>query len=182
MSMRIGQEERPLLNAERPSILRASELSSAAARVKLPASVWGERLWVVLCYLALSGLFFWPSLWYGEVPLPLMNSYVQPDPVWAAHTPASTAGGANRLLGDVSGFYFPYLSFTIDSLRAGQFPLWNPGLFGGMPFFAANQAALLYPINLVAYWFGPHYYWVVAPLLRLLVAGLGTYALARRMN
>jgi hypothetical protein len=170
------------LNADRPSTLRVPELSSALVRVRLPAFARDERFWVALCYLALVVAFFWPSFWSGAVPLPLMNAYVQPDPIWAAQAPTSAAGGANRLLGDVSGFYFPYLSFTIDSLRAGQFPLWNPGLFGGMPFFAANQAALLYPINLIAFWFGPHYYWVVAPLLRLLVAGFGTYALARRLN
>src|SRR5262245_33167357 len=141
------------MNAERPSTLQASELSGALVRVKLPAFVRDERFWVALCYLTLAAVFFWPSFWSGAVPLPLMNPYVQPDPIWAAHAPASAAGGANRLLGDVSGFHFPYLSFTIDSLRAGQLPLWNPGLFGGMPFFAANQAALLYPINLVAFWF-----------------------------
>ena len=170
------------MNAERPTTLRAPQLSGALVRVRLPAFVLDERLWVALCYLALVVLFFWPSFWSGALPLPLMNPYVQPDPIWAAQAPANAVDGANRLLGDVSGFYFPYLSFTIDSLRAGQFPLWNPGLFGGMPFFAANQAALLYPINLVAFWFGPHYYWLVAPLLRLLIAGFGTYALARRMN
>jgi hypothetical protein len=170
------------LNADRPSTLRFPELSSVFVRIRLPAFVRDERLWVALCYLTLVVLFFWPAFWSGALPLPLMNPYVQPDPIWAAQDPVSAAGGANRLLGDVSGFYFPYLSFTIDSLRAGQFPLWNPGLFGGMPFFAANQAALLYPINLVAFWFGPHYYWLVAPLLRLLIAGFGTYALARRMK
>jgi hypothetical protein len=57
------------------------------------------------------------------------------------------------------------LSFSIASLRAGQFPLWNPYLFGRMPFFAANQAALLYPINVLAYWLGPHHFWVAAALL-----------------
>jgi hypothetical protein len=144
--------------------------------------VRSEWLWVTLCYLALALLFFWPALWYGAVPLPLMNPYFQPDPVWAARAPTDAAAGANRLLGDVSGFYYPYLSFTIANMRAGQLPLWNPDLFGGMPFFAANQAALLYPINLICYWFGPNHFWLAAALLRLLVAGGGTYALARRFG
>jgi hypothetical protein len=111
-----------------------------------------------------------------------MNTYAQGDPVWASYAPQTTAPGTNRLLGDISGFYYPYMVFSIDSLRAGQFPLWNPYTFGGIPYFAANQAALLYPVNLVAFWSGPHAYWTVAALLRLLLAGLGTYLLARRLR
>jgi hypothetical protein len=145
----------------------------------VPGRAW---LGVPLCYLALGVLFFWPALWSGAVPLPLTNPYLQPDAVWHAYAPPDAAQGANLLLGDVSGFYYPYMSFTIASLRAGQFPLWNPDLFGGMPYFAANQAALLYPINLICYWLGPHDYWVAAALLRLLVAGCGTYLLARQLG
>src|SRR6266508_2030295 len=40
-----------------------------------------------------------------------------------------------------------------------------------MPYFAANQAALLYPINLLCYALGPHQFWVVAVLVRRLGAG-----------
>ena len=138
-----------------------------------------EWVWVPLCYLVLGLIFCWPAVWLGMVPLPLMNPYVQPDPVWSAFAPPGVAQGANLLLGDVSGFYYPYLVFSIASLRSGIFPLWNPYLFGGVPYFAANQAALLYPINLLCFWLGPHRFWLVAALLRLLIAGCGTYALVR---
>jgi len=155
-------------------------------RERLPRAVravlaWHTLPWAIACYLTLGVCFFWPALWFGAVPLPLLNPYVT-DPVWSAYAPPEVATGTNILLSDLSSFYYPYLVFTIASLRAGQFPLWNPYLFGGMPYFAANQAALLYPINLLCYALGPHQFWVVAALLRLVVAGGGTYLLVRRLG
>jgi Bacterial membrane protein YfhO len=134
------------------------------------------------CYLALSLLYFWPALHTGAVPLPLMNIYLAHDAVWAVPPTPALAGGANRLLGDISGFYYPYLVFAIACLRAGTFPLWNPYLFGGLPFFAANQAAVLYPINLMCYWLGPQQFWVATGILRLVLAGEGMYLLLRRLG
>src|SRR5947207_7929007 len=81
------------------------------------------------CYLALCLLYFWPSVRTDTVPLPLLNAYLVQDPVWPAPRVLPLARGANLLLGDLSGFYYPYLTFTIASLHAGVFPLWNPYLF-----------------------------------------------------
>lgn len=135
-----------------------------------------------LLYLLLAVITLWPALLNGAVPLPLMNAYAQGDPVWSAHAPDSTASGTNMLLGDISGFYYPYVVFSIEQLRLGQFPLWNPDTFGGIPYFAANQAALLYPINLLTFWLGPYQYWAAAALVRLVLAGCGTFLLGRRLG
>ncbi len=53
--------------------------------------------------------------------------------------------------GDLASFLYPVYSFIARSLRAGDFPLWNPYLYGGAPFLADNQSGLLYPINLLAF-------------------------------
>ena len=147
-------------------------------------STWRWPVWCMVGggYFALTLVFFWPSLWYGMAPLPLLNPSIQPDPVWASMPTRDTATGVNLLLGDVSGFYYPYLTFTIATLRAGEFPLWLRGLFGGVPYFASNQAALLYPINLLCYGLGPVHFWVVSAILRLMLAGVGTYLLVRRLG
>ncbi len=143
---------------------------------------WQTLPGALIVYLVLSVSFFWPSLHTGAVPLPLMNVYLVRDPVWAAAPAPAIGTGANLLLGDISGFYYPYLAFTIASLRTGVFPLWNPYLFGGLPFFAGNQAAILYPINLLCYWLGSHQFWLATGLLRLLLAGCGMYLLLRQLN
>ncbi|HEU5090439.1 MAG TPA: hypothetical protein VFT99_23455, partial [Roseiflexaceae bacterium] len=156
--------------------IRASSIPRTSAAVRMP-----QWLWVTAGYLVLCVILFWPALITGSVPLPLGNSAIQGDPVWAGQGEVA-AGSVNLLQGDVSGFYYPYLVYSVERLRAGDFPLWNPGIFGGMPYFAANQAALLYPVNLLTFWFGPQQYWVAAAIVRLLLAGWGMFLLARRFG
>ncbi len=49
--------------------------------------------------------------------------------------------------GDTFFYIYPYWSAAAEALRAGRFPLWNPDLFMGAPFFANSQVGLLYPLN-----------------------------------
>ncbi|MBN2288536.1 MAG: YfhO family protein, partial [Candidatus Glassbacteria bacterium] len=44
---------------------------------------------------------------------------------------------------------YPYRVFAATSLARGSFPFWNPYVFGGIPFFADIQTAVLYPFNLL---------------------------------
>jgi membrane protein YfhO len=48
---------------------------------------------------------------------------------------------------------YPYRVFAATSLAQGTFPFWNPYVFGGVPFFADIQTAVLYPFNLVQVFF-----------------------------
>jgi hypothetical protein len=45
--------------------------------------------------------------------------------------------------------YLPRRVELTESIRSGRFPLWNPYVFGGMPFFADPQTRVLYPIALL---------------------------------
>jgi hypothetical protein len=49
--------------------------------------------------------------------------------------------------GDVALTYLFWRSFGFGSMTAGHVPLWNPYLYGGTPFMANFQSALLYPPN-----------------------------------
>jgi hypothetical protein len=48
---------------------------------------------------------------------------------------------------DLALQFIPWRDFGFSQLRAGNLPLWNPHVFGGTPYFAGFQAALLYPPN-----------------------------------
>src|SRR5690242_2840828 len=61
--------------------------------------------------LALVAGFFWRPLFNSNVSMP-------------------TGGG------DLASFFYPIHAFAAASLHAGEFPLWNPHLFSGMPFAA----------------------------------------------
>ncbi|MBU4385856.1 MAG: YfhO family protein, partial [Actinobacteria bacterium] len=44
--------------------------------------------------------------------------------------------------------FYPARFFATESLAGGAFPLWNPYMLCGHPFFASYQTAMLYPVNL----------------------------------
>ena len=51
--------------------------------------------------------------------------------------------------GDLVAFMWPSYRFASRMLRSGHLPLWNPHYDSGMPFFADNQMAVLYPFNFI---------------------------------
>lgn len=70
-----------------------------------------------------------------------------------------------------------YLNST--SIRHLQFPLWNPFNGLGLPQFLNFQSAVLSLPSLVGYLFPLRYAYTASVLVRLMVAGTGTYFLAR---
>lgn len=51
--------------------------------------------------------------------------------------------------GDVFVQFYAWRQFAANHLLAGEFPFWNPHIFGGIPFFGGMQSALLYPLNVL---------------------------------
>ena len=64
-------------------------------------------------------------------------------PLWRTHPGAQAAIGP----GDMTIYYYPFTRYAIESLRAGQLPLWNPAVLGGHPFLAEMQTQVLYPFR-----------------------------------
>ncbi len=48
---------------------------------------------------------------------------------------------------DLALQFIHWRKFGFDELRTGHLALWNPHIFGGVPFFGGFQSALLYPPN-----------------------------------
>jgi hypothetical protein len=83
--------------------------------------------------------------------------------------------------GDTYGYFYPYWDARHAAFRLGELPLWAPELFMGVPLLANPQLGTFYPLN-----------WPLTPLdapnairisilLHVLWAGLGAYALFRRV-
>src|SRR5258707_15160261 len=77
---------------------------------------------------------------------------------------------------------YPWKKFIMESIHAGQLPLWNPYQFAGLPFLAAGQSSALYPFSIIFY---------VVPLARayglfivsqFFLAGLFTYLFLRLLG
>ncbi len=54
----------------------------------------------------------------------------------------------NSLLSDLVLENYVWRGFVRESIANGELPLWNPHLFAGVPFFAAGQASVIYPLSL----------------------------------
>jgi hypothetical protein len=48
---------------------------------------------------------------------------------------------------DLGPYFIPPRFFWVESIKNGDFPLWNPYQFSGHPFFANPQHAIVYPLN-----------------------------------
>lgn len=138
--------------------------------------------WVPAVYLCLSLLFFAPAIARQQVPLPLENAYTFPDPYWQPYKPAQLSSPPNFTLVDLTNYYHPYMLEVVARLQRGEVPLWNPHIYSGMPLLAAQQAAVLYPPNLLFIWLGPLWIWVGSAIVRLWLMGWGMHLLLRRFG
>ncbi|MDA0838296.1 MAG: YfhO family protein [Planctomycetota bacterium] len=89
------------------------------------------------------------------------------------------AQGYDYLIGDTGMFLYPVRFFFAQALRNGDFPLWLPHLFGGIPFLADPSHAVFYPPTWLFFLhLGPGVIWL-SLILHLGLAGVGTTLLAR---
>lgn len=111
-------------------------------------------------FALLVGCFFWRPIFESGVFVPM--------------------GG-----GDLASFHYPMFVFASNSLHNGDFPIWNPYLFGGMPYAADIQSALFYPLNPIFMLFGYPVSYPKVELLAILhywLAGSFTFAFLRSLN
>jgi hypothetical protein len=87
--------------------------------------------------------------------------------------------------GDLASFLFPTYRFAAASLKAGNLPLWNPHLYGGVPFLADMQTGLFYPPNLLLFLLAPDLSYKAMEWLsvfHIFLAGLFAYLCLRYLE
>ncbi|MFN8372230.1 MAG: oligosaccharide flippase family protein [Anaerolineae bacterium] len=131
---------------------------------------------------ALPLLLFWQQTLGGRTLLPAENLY-QTEP-YAAYRDqvGAPAIPQNHLLDDLVLENLQWKSFIRDSFAQGEFPLWNPHQFAGIPFFAAGQPSTLYPFNILYYTLdlAAAYGWFT--VVQLWLAGAFMYAFMRGLH
>jgi len=93
---------------------------------------------------------------------------------WNAYTGFSSPV-KNGAMPDIISQIFPWKEFTIESLKSGQIPFWNPYSFAGTLHLANYQSAVLSPFNLLFFILPFLTAWNFLVLLQSLLAGLFTY-------
>jgi hypothetical protein len=82
--------------------------------------------------------------------------------------------------GDIGLYFLPMQMFLHQNLAAGHLPLWNPLILCGTPYIGNPQTWPLYPITALLAFVSPTQFINLTVALHVWLAGLGTYAFARR--
>ncbi len=128
--------------------------------------------------IVLPLIWFAPVLFSGRTLLPFDNLYTfEP---WRSLQPGLIPH--NNLLSDLVLENAVWKLHIRNSLAQGQLPLWNPGIFTGIPFLAAGQSSVLYPLSILFYILPIEaaYGWFTA--LQLAIAGVNMYILGRTLK
>lgn len=136
-----------------------------------------KKFWPPLFIILVWFIFSSPYFLFGKVPY--SSTYqVNFFPPWASyekfHGPVK-----NNAMPDIATQIYPWKKFTIDTLRMGQIPLWNPYNFSGNPHLANYQSAVLSPFNALFFVFSFIDAWSILILLQPLLAGIFMYLMLR---
>lgn len=108
----------------------------------------GPDILIVLAYLILPLLLYAGVTIGSRTMLPADNLFQWP-PWHAAAAEMGVSAPHNALISDLIIQNYAWKQFILNSLAAGELPLWNPYLFAGAPFLANGQHAALYPFSLL---------------------------------
>ena len=138
------------------------------------------RFWPIIFIFLVWFIFSSPYFLKNKVPF-ASNYQVNFFSPWSAY-PQFAGPVKNNAMPDVIGQIYPWKHFTIQNLKAGQIPLWNPYSFSGTPHLANYQSAVFSPFNLLFFVLPFIDAWSVLVLLQPLLAGLFMYLLMRELG
>lgn len=127
---------------------------------------------VVLAFLIAALAFLWEVTLGGKILLPVDNLYSFP-PFNSLVTGQLIPH--NLLIGDMVLQNISWKSLARDAILGGELPLWNPYIFAGVPFLAAGQPGVLYPLGVIFYPLRPEYAYGWFTAFHLFLAGVFTY-------
>jgi hypothetical protein len=83
---------------------------------------------------------------------------------------------------DLGPYFIPPRFFWVESIKRGDFPLWNPYQFSGHPFFANPQNAILDPLNGLFFLLPFDLAFNAIIILHFFLGGLFTYLLLKDLR
>lgn len=139
---------------------------------------------VFIIFLFVSSIFFNKTLIKGEIPFPgdlIVGSYSPYNSyAFMGYAPGGYPHKAQNI--DVVEQLYPWKYLSIDLLKKGEFPLWNPYNFSGTPHLAAIQSGTFYPLNLLFLTLPFVIAWTIYIVLQPILAGVFTYLFLREIK
>lgn len=138
------------------------------------------RSWPIFFILVIWIAFCFPYFFQAKAPFPSTYQVNHFHP-WRLYE-EFWGPVKNGAMPDIISQIYPWKHFTIESLKNGQIPLWNPYNFSGNPHLANFQTAVLSPFNLLYFVLPFLDAWSVIILLQPLLSFLFTYLLLREFG
>lgn len=101
---------------------------------------------------------------------------------WESYASEDWQGPANPLMADVLTLFRPWYILSREAVRAGEWPLWNPYEFAGLPLLANYQSAVFYPPRLLHVFLDVDHATTIYILFKLWLSGMAAYVCARVMR
>jgi len=138
------------------------------------------KYWSVFIIVERALFFASPYFLQNKVPYPatFQNSFFSP---WSSYEQYAVPV-KNNALSDVVTQAYPWKHFTIEELKKGQIPWWNPYSFTGSPHVADFQTAIFSPFNLLFFILPFIDAWSLLILLQSLLAGIFTFIFLRQLK
>jgi hypothetical protein len=125
-------------------------------------------------------VYLWPALIEGRVLTADASLYSLAP--WKAFTPSNISQFDNTILIDVPRAHYTWDLFDRESILHGVFPAWNSKILTGFPYYTNSQSGLTSVLN-IPLWVLPFNFALgLAAWVKLLIAGFGSYLLARRLQ
>lgn len=126
------------------------------------------------------GIFGNQYFLHDRVPYPAkyQDNFFKP---WSAY-PEYGIPVQNTSLSDVVDEIYPWKHFTIETLKEGQIPFWNPYSFSGTPHMANYQSSVFSPFNVFFFVLPFVDGWSMFILIQPLLAGLFMFLFLRELQ
>ncbi len=103
-------------------------------------------------------------------------------PPWQDYAPEGFDQPRNPIMADILTLFHPWYAATRACLDEGEWPLWNPNEFAGVPLLANYQSAVFYPPRLLHAFLDLHLATTLYILLKIWLCGMAAYCCARVMK
>ncbi len=128
------------------------------------------KILVPIFFLIITFIFF-SKVFVGQVPIPsdfLVGTYFP----WVDYKWGYKVGVPvkNPALTDVTSALYPWRELSLNLIKQGQLPLWNPYSFSGTPLLANLQSAPLYPLNIFMLIFPTAIGWTAMLILQIFLS------------
>lgn len=142
--------------------------------------VFMRKYWAVGIIILAWMVFAYPYFLQNKIPYPAVfqNTFFSP---WSEY-PELSMPVKNNALSDVVTQIYPWKNFTIEELKKGSIPWWNPYSFSGNPHAANFQSAVFSPFNLLYFVLPFINAWTLIIIIQPLLAGIFMYLFLKSLK